>query len=226
VVSLWQQIYAWNASNIPEGKEFRVLGTDEIQAFEERKEFRGSFDFIFDVDSAIMNSEIERYLWTEFFQLTAQASNAQPGQVQRPFIDLCIEMGKRRKIPNPERFFPKVRQYAGISIEPEVEHQIFMMGRSVETHPEDDVMHHVEVHQQLAQKLMDPEDPIHLPPDGLQYFMEHLTATVRQAVQLTGGSLPAGPEAAAGPPGAQPEAPGSQMMAPNTGPGVEGAAIG
>jgi hypothetical protein len=62
VVDLWKQIYSWSAAKIRPGTEFRVLGTNEVMAFETREEFRGDFDFIFEAGSAIMNDEFRRFL--------------------------------------------------------------------------------------------------------------------------------------------------------------------
>lgn len=229
VCMLWKQIYSWNAMNIPKGKEFRVLGTDEVQAFESRADFRGDYDFVFDVDGAIVNSEIERFLWTEYFQLFGKVMAAPPQMLQPGLIKFAIEAGKRRRIPNPQQFYGNPPIVDRMPMTPEQEHQLFAAGQPVEIHPQDNPMEHAEKHMAFAQAAMDPNNQTVLPPQGQQFFIRHLEATLQQVQQLKkGGGAGMGPGMdmasmngqPGGPPGPQPPAV-TGVEGPNQGPGVE-----
>lgn len=228
VVTVWKIIYAWNAANIREGKEFRILGTDEVQKWESREEFRGDYDFIFDIDRAVLNPEMERFLWTEYLQMYGPLMNAPPGTVQQGVLTYAIEDGKRRAIPNPQRFFQEGMNLDRMPLTPDQEHQILAMGHPVEMHPQDNVMEHAEKHLAMAVEQMNPDSRVpKFPPAGLRFFMAHVERTLKQMEQI--GGLPQGFDMGqakvyqgqpGGAPGPQPPAVAGPEM-PNQGPGVE-----
>lgn len=217
VVDTWKQIYAWNLANMSSGKEFRVHGTTEVQSFSGAEEFRGDYDFMFDVGRAIVNDEMRRILWTEFFQLIAPASNARPDQIQRPFYNLIVDMAKKFKVPSPQKYLPPVPEIQPDPLSPEHEHQLFMQGRPVSTHPADNVLEHLEKHALFLEQVMDPESNIVLSDAGLAFAQEHMMDTQRQAAQLQQATQGLGGRMGLGENPAIPSGPG---QAPTTQPQV------
>ncbi|MCP4573388.1 MAG: hypothetical protein GY838_13615 [bacterium] len=231
IVTLWKQVHSWYSHRMPKGKEFRIFGTDEVQAWESRQELRGDFDFRFEAGNAVLNEETRRYNLTEYFQLVAPIANAAPGAIRPPLRRLALELGRLRSIKDPERFLPPDEEPYGEPLSPQQEHEVLIMGRPIGVHPDDPHELHMQAHTEFFMS-----NAVGLLPAGMvKHFENHLMEHRQMAVVAAGQREMGGPLGMSGNPAinagpgqaptTQPQAVGAPQ-APNSGPGVEGLGIG
>lgn len=172
VTDVFKITHAYNGMNLPEGFEFRVLGTDEVKRVG-REQVRGEFDFKFEAGQAVQNDEMRRQLKTEFAQLIAPLSQAQPEQVPEAIHNLYEDLGKAYGELNVARYLPEKIDGVGDSLSPNDEHKFFTLGRSVAVHPNDIDALHLEQHVVFAQS--EAFDQMHRDMVGpfKQHVLEH-----------------------------------------------------
>lgn len=205
-------VHAYDAMYLPEGFEYRILGTDEVRTTG-RSKIRGDFDFRFEVGQATQNDEMRRQNFREFAQIIAPFAMAMPEQVPRPAHNLMEDMGKRFGIRNVSRYMPEIVDGIGESIAPEIEHQFFLHGRPVVVHPNDVDSHHIEAHMAWVQTPEFEAMDRRMVPWFKKHVLEHMkrmesgrsaaqTAAGRTGVQMAGPlamgagrnpAVPAGP---------------------------------
>lgn len=190
IEDLWQQIHSWNARNMPPEKEIAVMGENDIaQPFVvRREEVRAKYLFRFEAGQAVMNDVIRMERFTEAFQLTAPIAQAPSEQVPRPLWNMAVEIWKQRGVKDPERFLPQPSDYLGTPLSPDVEHEIFKMGRPVSVHPSDIDVVHRDAHLAFAAT---PEFN-RLPPEIIEAFGQHVLLHQRRIAAAAAATQGAG----------------------------------
>jgi hypothetical protein len=185
IQSAWKQVYAWNAMYLPPNKEFRIFGTDEAGAIENRAEIRGDFDFRFEAGQAVLNAEMRRILFANAFQLIGPFLLARPESITPWAWRVLRETLVRHSIKSPERFLPPPVEDPGYQLQPAEEHQMFAMGRPVSVHPMDNDQVHLSQH--LLWMATDEFDS--LQPNAVRFYEQHVMEHRRRimaAVQSQG----------------------------------------
>lgn len=172
IEDLWQQVHSWNAAQMSPEKEIAIFGTDETaQPFViRREEVRGEYMFRFEAGSAVLNDAMRRDLFTEWFQLIAPIAQAPSEQVPLPLWRAAVKLGQDRGIKDAELYLPEALEQFGIPLSPDVEHEIFMMGRPVTVHPKDVDALHVQAHLRFMMTPMLAK----LPPEVQEAFAQHV----------------------------------------------------
>jgi hypothetical protein len=130
-----------------------------------------------------MNDEMKRGMFTEGFQLTAAIAQAPPEQVPKPLWNMAREVWIQRGVSDPERFLPQPIDFFGDPMAPDLEHEIFMMGRPVAVHPLDVDEIHLQRHLQFAASVQFGRMPSKA---IIEAFNQHLLLHQRRIQAATG----------------------------------------